>query len=214
MALMERLEAIPALYRWLGVLGVLVLLATGYWYFQHQPHMEQMAQLHQQITTKQDELEKHKKIAAQYDTFKAQVASLEAELLTLLKLLPESKEIPDLIRQISDLGVRTGLQINLIRPQPEQRKEFYAEVPITVRVKGSYHAAARFFDALARLPRVVSVSDVQIEANTQETQCLATTYRFLDEEEANEAARAKKPTKTPAKAKEESSDETGAGKKK
>ena len=173
-----------------------------------------MAQLHQQITTKQDELEKHKKIAAQYETFKAQVASLEAELLTLLKLLPESKEIPDLIRQISDLGVRTGLQINLIRPQPEQRKEFYAEVPITVRVKGSYHAAARFFDALARLPRVVSVNDVQIEANTQETQCLATTYRFLDEEEVNEAARAKKPTKTPKKATEEASDDTGTGKKK
>lgn len=211
---MERLETIPALYRWLSLLGVIVLLAAGYWYFQHQPYTEELAQLQQQIKTKREELAKYEKIAAQRDTFKAQVAALEAELLTLLKLLPESKEIPDLIRQMSDLGVRTGLQINLIRPQPEQRKEFYAEVPITVRVKGRYHAAGRFFEALARLPRVISVSDVQIEANTQETQCLATTYRFLDEEEVNEAARAKKPTKTPGKAKEESSDEPGASKKK
>jgi type IV pilus assembly protein PilO len=214
MDFMERLEAIPAVYRWLMIPVMLLVLGGLYWYFQYQPHMEEMAQLQTQITEKQTELAKHQKIAAQYDMFKAQVAVLEGELRTLLRLLPESKEIPDLLRQISDLGVRTGLQINLVRPQPEQRKEFYAEVPITVHVKGQYHDVGLFFDALARLPRVVSVDGLQIEASKQEIQCLATTYRFLDEAEMDEAARAKKPTTTPKKAAEEAADDLGTGKKK
>jgi len=135
---------------------------------------------------------KHKGIAARLDTFKAQVSDLEARLRALLRELPESREIPGMIRQISDVGVRTGLQINLIKPQPEQRKEFYAEIPIQVRVKGQYHAVGRFFDDLAHLERIISVSGIQIEATSQETQCLATTFRFLDEAEANEAAAAAK----------------------
>jgi type IV pilus assembly protein PilO len=137
-------------------------------------------------------VEKHKRIAARLDTFKAQVSDLQARLRVLLRELPESREIPGMIRQISDVGVRTGLQINLIKPQPEQRKEFYAEIPIQVRVKGQYHAVGRFFDDLAHLERIISVSGIQIEATSQETQCLATTFRFLDEAEANEAAAAAK----------------------
>ena len=144
------------------------------------------------FNAKRQTVAKHKGIAARLETFKAQVSDLEARLRALLRELPESREIPGMIRQISDVGVRTGLQINLIKPQPEQRKEFYAEIPIQVRVKGQYHAVGRFFDDLAHLERIISVSGIQIEATSQETQCLATTFRFLDEAEANEAAAAAK----------------------
>jgi type IV pilus assembly protein PilO len=155
--------------------------------------MEEMESLQEKINAKRQTVEKHKQITARLDTFKAQVSDLEARLHTLLRELPESREIPGMIRQISDVGVRTGLQISLIKPQPEQRKEFYAEIPIQVRVKGQYHAVGRFFDDLAHLERSISVSGIQIEATSQETQCLATTFRFLDEAEANEvAASAKK----------------------
>jgi type IV pilus assembly protein PilO len=151
-----------------------------------------MELLQEKINAKRQMVEKHKRIAARLDTFKAQVSDLEARLRVLLRELPESREIPGMIRQISDVGVRTGLQINLIKPQPEQRKEFYAEIPIQVRVKGQYHAVGRFFDDLAHLERIISVSGIQIEAATQETQCLATTFRFLDEAELHEAAAAAK----------------------
>ena len=104
-------------------------------------------------------------LLAKLDTFKAQVSDLEAKLHVLLRELPESREIPGMIRQISDLGVRTGLQISLIKPQPEQRKEFYAEIPIQVRVKGQYHAVGRFFDDMVHLERIISVNGIQIEAN-------------------------------------------------
>jgi len=193
MEFMERLEGISSLYRWLAIPVFVLLLAVLYWYFLYQPYSEEMAALQERITSKRQTVEKYQKIAAQLETFRTQVSELEARLHALLRELPESREIPGMIRQISDLGVRTGLQISLIKPMLEQRKEFYAEIPIQVRVKGQYHAVGRFFDDLAHLERVISVDGIQIEATSQETQCLATTFRFLDEAEANEvAASAKK----------------------
>ena len=192
MEFMERLEDIPSLYRWLAIPGVVVLLAVLYWSFLYQPYAEEMEALQERINAKRHTREKYQQIAATLDTFKTQVSDLEARLHALLRELPESREIPGMIRQISDVGVRTGLQINGIKPQPEQRKEFYAEIPIQVRVKGPYHAVGRFFDDLVHLERIISVDGVQIEATSQETQCLATTFRFLDEAEANEAAAAAK----------------------
>jgi type IV pilus assembly protein PilO len=193
MEFMERLEDIPSLYSWLDIPGVMVLLAVLYWSFLYQPYAEEMEALQERINAKRQTMEKYQQIAATLDTFKTQVSDLEARLHALLRELPESREIPGMIRQISDVGVRTGLQIHGIKPQPEQRKEFYAEIPIQVRVKGPYHAVGRFFDDLVHLERIISVDGVQIEATSQETQCLATTFRFLDEAEANEvAASAKK----------------------
>jgi type IV pilus assembly protein PilO len=193
MEFMERLEGIPSLYRWLAIPVFVLLLAVLDWYFLYQPYSEEMAALQERITSKRQTVEKYQKIAAQLETFRTQVSELEARLHALLRELPESREIPGMIRQISDLGVRTGLQISLIKPMLELRKEFYAEIPIQVRVKGQYHAVGRFFDDLAHLERVISVDGIQIEATSQETQCLATTFRFLDEAEANEvAASAKK----------------------
>jgi type IV pilus assembly protein PilO len=193
MEFMERLEGIPPLYRWLAIPGFVVLMAALYWHVWYQPYAEEMTALQEKIHAKRQTVEKHRQIAAKLDTFKEQVSDLEAKLHVLLRELPESREIPGMIRQISDVGVRTGLQISLIKPQPEQRKEFYAEIPIQVRVKGQYHAVGRFFDDLAHLERIISVNGIQIEATSQETQCLATTFRFLDEAEANEvAASAKK----------------------
>jgi type IV pilus assembly protein PilO len=189
---MEQLDHIPPLYRWLAIPGFMVLMAVLYWHVFYQPHIGEMEALEAKMNATRQTVAKHKRIAARLDTVKAQVSDLEARLRVLLRELPESREIPGMIRQISDVGVRTGLQINLIKPQPEQRKEFYAEIPIQVRVKGQYHAVGRFFDDLAHLERIISVSGIQIEAASQETQCLATTFRFLDEAELNEAAAAAK----------------------
>ncbi|MFQ5872748.1 MAG: type 4a pilus biogenesis protein PilO [Dehalococcoidia bacterium] len=187
MAFGEQLEAIPSQYRWAMIPGILVLLGVAYWYFLYQPWAEEVARLERQITEKSRTLEEHRRIAAKYDEFKAKVEELEDKLRVALVRLPKRKEIPDLIRQISDLGVDTGLQISLLRPQAEQPKEFYAAVPITVKVIGTYHAVGQFFDALGRLTRLVSVSNVQMTLNAKvlETQCLATTFRFFEEGEGS-----------------------------
>lgn len=193
MGFWERLEAIPSQYRWAMIPALLVVLGAAYWYFVYQPRTEEIARLEEQIAQTRRTLEKHRRIAANYNEFREKVEDLEGKLRELLQQLPKMTEIPDLIRQISDLGVRTGLQINLLRPQPEQSKEFYAEVPITVKVAGPYHAVGLFFDALGRLPRIVSVSNVQmtLNAKTLETQCLATTFRFLEDGGGSQAAATK-----------------------
>lgn len=190
----ERLTAIPPLYRWLAIPGCLVFLALLYWYFLYQPYAKELLTWQENIDAGRQTVHQYKQIAAHLEPLQTQVRDLEARLRTLLRELPESREIPGLIRQIADLGVRTGLHISLIKPLPEQRKEFYAEIPIQVRVQGQYHAVGRFFDELVHLERVISVDGVQIEAASQETQCLATTFRFLDEAEVHAASAAAKRT--------------------
>jgi type IV pilus assembly protein PilO len=192
MGFWEQLEAIPSRYRWLMIPVLLLILGGAYWYFLYQPRAEDIAGIEEQIAQTSRTLEKHRSVAAKYDEFRAKVAKLEEQLHEALTQLPKHREIPDLIRQISDLGVRTGLQISLLRPQPEQPKEFYAEVPIAVTVVGPYHAVGQFFDALGRLSRIVSISNIQMAKNakTLETQCLATTFRFLEEDGASPAVAA------------------------
>jgi type IV pilus assembly protein PilO len=172
--------------------ALVVVLGVAYWYFLHQPWSEEIAKLDEQIAQKRRTLANYRSVAAKYDTFKAKVEELEGQLRVALLQLPKRQEIPDLIRQISDLGVRTGLQISLLRPQPEQIKEFHAEVPITVKVVGPYHAVGQFFDAMGRLSRIVSLGNMQMTLSSKvlETQCLATTYRFLEEDETPKPAAA------------------------
>ncbi len=181
---------IPAQYRWVIVAILPILFAAAYWHFLYKPAAKEIATLDQQIEQQSQTLRDYQKVAADYDSFQTLVQDLEVQLQQALAQLPDSKEIPDLIRQISDIGVRSGLEITLLRPQPEQVREYYAEVPVTLRLIGAYHSFGQFFDQLARLPRIISVSKIKLDGVTTknvtriETECLATTYRFLDESEA------------------------------
>jgi len=191
MGFLAKLELIPPQYRWGMIPALLLLVTVAYGYGMYKPEGERIRSLEEQIQQQNVTLQKYRKVAANYDTFQTQVEALEIDLRQALAQLPDSKEIPDLIRQISDLGVRTGLQITLLRPQAEQVREYYAEVPITVNMVGSFHAVGQFFDELARLPRIISVSKIKLGGDSKQdttivdTECLATTYRFLEESEAS-----------------------------
>jgi type IV pilus assembly protein PilO len=184
---------IPAQYRWIMVAALPMVLAAAYWYFLYSPVAQEIANLDQQIEQQHQILSDYQKVAADYDSFQTLVYDLEIKLRKALSQLPDSKEIPDLIRQVSDIGVRSGLEITLLRPQPEQLHEYYAEVPVTLKMIGAYHSLGQFFDQLAQLPRIISVSKVKFDGHTQENvtrieaECLATTYRFLDGSEVGVA---------------------------
>ncbi len=164
---MGALGNIPAQYRWVMVAALPVILAAAYWYFMYSPAAKEIANLEVQINQQRETLRDYRKVAADYESFQTLVQELGVKLQQALAQLPDSKEIPDLIRQVSDIGVRSGLEITLLRPQPKQLREYYAEVPVTLKMTGAYHALGQFFDQLARLPRIISVSKLKFDGRTK-----------------------------------------------
>jgi type IV pilus assembly protein PilO len=126
--------------------------------------------------------------AANYDAYKRQLSQIEQSFGTMLRQLPGETEIPSLIVDISQTGLAAGLQEKLFQPQPENPKDFYAEKPIKIRLSGKYHEMANFVSGIAALPRIVTLHDISITPEGQDTfdqlslEVTAKTYRYLDEE--------------------------------
>lgn len=99
-------------------------------------------------------------------------------------VLPETNEIPSLLTSVSESGQDAGLEILLWQPKPEVVKDFYAEIPVEMKVLGNYHNVATFFDNVSRLYRIVNVQNVQMKAGQNETDldtsCTAVTYKFVE----------------------------------
>lgn len=134
---------------------------------------------------------KQRKVA-NLDAYKAQLAEMERRFGTMLRQLPSKAEIANLLNDISQTRVASGLEEELFRPLGEVTKEFYAEVPNTLTVIGGYHQLADFVSNVAQLSRIVTLHDINVKPiktneNTGDTSLrmtvIAKTYRYLDEEE-------------------------------
>ncbi len=156
------------------------------------PALEQAERREQELKSN---FEDKQRKAANLDAYKAQLDEMQQSFGTMLRQLPGETEIPNLIVDISQTGLASGLDERLFETQPEVRREFYAEKPIMIRLEGGYHEIARFASQVAALPRIVTLHDIQIRgtqaanprANSPETDQLvfdvtAKTYRYLDEE--------------------------------
>lgn len=198
--LLGKLEGIEPKQRWM--IGGLVLFAlVGLGYYLHSMHADSISALSLEIEDMRQSAQKHQAIAARHDDLKARLAGLDESLKVAIALLPETREIPDLLTQISQLGSTAGLEFRLFKPEPEKKADFYAEVPVNLAILGRFHDLARFFDHLSKLSRIVNVTEIKISlakgsADTQilTTNCLLTTFRFLEPQEAD-AKKAAKPDK-------------------
>jgi type IV pilus assembly protein PilO len=128
-------------------------------------------------------------VAANEQAVRDEIAALEKKLTVALRQLPDSKELPVLLTDVTSLGKNAGLEFRAFRPQQEIRKAFYAEVPIDIEFSGNFHDIATFFDQLARLPRIVNISELEmsIKKETSTSTLLAvegkaTTFRFVEPE--------------------------------
>jgi type IV pilus assembly protein PilO len=138
------------------------------------------------------ELNESKAIAKDLEKFKKQVEQLNLELTSALTQLPNEKEIPEILRNISSLGKESKLNFTLFRPKPEEPQQFYARVPIELVFLGNYHNTGIFFDKVSKLPRIINVVNFNmIRAKDQDkskgdteiwvrTSCLVNTYRFIE----------------------------------
>lgn len=134
-------------------------------------------------------LEQKAKKAANLDAYKAQLAEMEQSFGAMLRKLPNKTEVPSLLTDISQQGSGAGLDQKLFQPSQQINKDFYAELPIKMRLTGTFHAIGAFVSGIAALPRIVTLHDVEIKPvktrGTDELQLdvTAKTYRYLDEEE-------------------------------
>lgn len=135
-------------------------------------------------------LEQKAKKAANLDAYKAQLAEMEQSFGAMLRKLPNKTEVPNLLTDISQQGSGAGLDQKLFQPGQQNIKDFYAELPIRMRLTGTFHSIGAFVSGIAALPRIVTLHDVQIttpdkKAGTDQLQLdvTAKTYRYLDEEE-------------------------------
>jgi type IV pilus assembly protein PilO len=139
-------------------------------------------------TLKQEFKDKHSK-AVNLELYKQQLKDIERSFGALLRQLPGKTEVPSLLVDISQTGLAAGLQEKLFQPQPEVKKDFYAELPIKIRLTGSYHQFGEFVSGIAALPRIVTLHDIDIKPDNNNAydqlslDLTAKTYRYLDEDE-------------------------------
>lgn len=181
----------PIVFR-LGAMGLIFLIAVVAmaYFLTWKPKKPELDSARAQEQTLLATLEQKARKAANLDAYKAQLAEMEQSFGAMLRKLPNKTEVPNLLTDISQQGAAAGLDQKLFQPAPQNNKDFYAELPIKMRLTGSFHSIGAFVSGIAALPRIVTLHDVEIapaskEAGADQLQLdvTAKTYRYLDEEE-------------------------------
>lgn len=162
-----------------------VILAAGWWFVWDDQLIELEAKQQEEERLKQEYLDK-KRQAINLDLYTQQLAEIDRSFGALLKQLPNKSEIEALLVEVNQAGLGRGLQFELFKPGQEEIKDFYAELPITVKINGSYHDFGAFAADIAKLPRIVTLNNIAISAATPgqlSLDAITKTFRYLDEEE-------------------------------
>lgn len=168
------------------------LVVVGYYYLYYREASQRIGAMENQLAGLQSKIKEQQAIAGNLRSFQEEVGRLETQLSMLLEQLPNSAEIPSLLKSVSDLGKESGLEFLRFAPSGEVKKEFYAEIPVSISVNGDYHSFALFSDKVARYPRIVNLSNITFSSPKPSgdnlvlvtVNCTATTYRFLDQQAA------------------------------
>lgn len=170
-------------------LGIIVLPLVIFYFTYFQPKAEKIESLDKQKTTLARQIKEVKIKTANLAQFEKEMAEAENLFLEASALLPKEKEIPKLLKDISALGRNAGLDFLTFKPLTDIPKDFYAEIPVTINVRGPYHNMGFFFDQVSKLERIVSVSNVKMSSPKKEagemllnSDCRLVTYRFTNVE--------------------------------
>jgi type IV pilus assembly protein PilO len=194
--LFEKVGNISKLHRILICVATFIVITGSFVYFLYLPNFEKLAQLNSDYKNLENRLVSAKKKAAQLNKYREKMKIAEAQYKIAMKALPDKKEIPSLLTNITESGKDAGLEFLLFQPKSEINKDFYAEIPVSIKVAGNYHNVGLFFDKVSRLSRIVNIKDIVIatprEGGMLNTSCTAVTYRFVEAEEKDAANTAKK----------------------
>lgn len=174
--------------------GTIVILAVAFWYFVYDPYSTEIAQTEGKIAKLQTEINKAKARASNLKRFEVEYAEVDAQFQEALKLLPNTKEIPSLLKSITQLGTDSQLEFLLFSPQRERAQDFFMEIPVSIEVSGTYHNVAIFFDKVGQMERIVNILNVSMTPQKDRSTILTTrfdavTYRFKGETDATSQAK-------------------------
>jgi type IV pilus assembly protein PilO len=177
----------PPLPRAIILAGILFLALLAGWWFGWRMEFEELDAKVQQETTLKKEWKTKKTQAVNLDEYRNRLTEINRAFGALLKQLPDSSEMESLLVDINQAGLGRGLQFELFKPDVEQLRDFYAELPITIRVTGSYHDLGAFAGDVAKLPRIVTLNNIDVTAGKDggilAMSAVAKTFRYLDEAE-------------------------------
>ncbi len=176
----------PLLPRVITLLGLFAALLAAGWWFDWSAQQEELEQKRAQETKLREEWVEKKKQATNLDAHRQQLAEIDRQFGAVLRQLPNKAEMEAVLVDINQAGLGRGLQFDLFKPGQEAVREFYAELPISLRVTGSYHDFGFFAGDLAKLPRIVSLGDMVVENLADgrlKLDAVATIYRYLDDQE-------------------------------
>jgi type IV pilus assembly protein PilO len=183
--------------------GIFLAIVLAGFFADWKEQWDSLEQKQAQEAKLKDEYAQKKAKAVNFDLYVAQLKEVEQSFGALVKQLPNRSEIDALLTDINQAGLGRGLVFELFKPAAqEQMAEFYAELPISIRITGNYHDMGAFASDVAQLPRIVTLNDVGIlnDKGTLQLDAIAKTYRYLDEEEiARQRALAKAKDKDKAK---------------
>jgi type IV pilus assembly protein PilO len=181
--------------------AILFLFILGYFYV-YLPGDDRLNKLDDEIAGVRRDHQQKKIIANSLPRVQHVLQELDAKLKAAADQLPNSKEIPELLSNLSAKAREAGLDIILFRPRAENYQDFYAEIPVDIVVRGGFYSAAQFFEQVGKLNRPVNIDNIDLknpkvsgDRVELEISSLATTYRFLDETERKKVAEAKKAKK-------------------
>ncbi len=182
-ALISRIEKLKMPYRLLIYFGTLVVLAGLFTWLVFLPMKNNIQKTRKQIVQLDRKLTQARIRAKNLKKFEAELREVDTEFQQALKLLPNKKEIPTLLRTITKLGADSNLTFVLFSPKKERAREFYVEIPVEMEVRGKYHDVAMFFYRIGKMDRIVKILDfsmkpVKKDSDILLTKCNAVTYRF------------------------------------
>lgn len=196
----EKYSSISNRNKLLGGVFFVLLLACIFYFFFFKVNYDEQSKLSNQVNVASEDLKKVRKAARNYPVHQKELEDVRKQFEMTSVLLPKSQEIPNLLRNISDLGRNSGLDFISFTPGQEIPKDFYAEIPIDIKIKGPYHNLGLFLDKVSKLERIVSVNNIKTEKVEQEknemlldSTCKLITYRFTNVKQEQPVVKQGKP---------------------
>jgi type IV pilus assembly protein PilO len=203
----KKIIKIPKTYKLIFCLFINGLIFAALFYYFLMPQLETKRLLNEEHAKLQQELNNMVAIKNNMEKFRKEYAQLQELLQQMLKQLPETKDIPNLLRNVSTLGTETRLKITYFEPKQVQNKEFYSELPFTIRYNGPFHHIGYFFDGIRKLERIINVTSFSFSPDPKKVagklnltgECTAKTYVYLKQQPKQDKKEGKKDEKKDGK---------------